>query len=67
MSQDFAGENIVLWRAEGRGTFLADLARSISVENTFDFVAVSSYKGVKTSGAVRLIKDIDHADRGNET
>ena len=28
-------------------------------ETTFDFVAISSYKGVKTSGAVRLIKDLD--------
>ena len=29
------------------------------METTFDFVAISSYKGVKTSGAVRLIKDLD--------
>ncbi len=44
---------------KGAAIFLADLARSISVETTFDFVAISSYKGVKTSGAVRLIKDLD--------
>jgi len=40
--------------------FLADLARAIEVDNTFDFVAVSSYgKGKVTTGAVKLIKDLD--------
>ena len=60
ISHDFAGESILLVGVlKGAAIFLADLARSISVETTFDFVAISSYKGVKTSGAVRLIKDLD--------
>ncbi len=60
ISHDFAGEAILLVGVlKGAAIFLADLARSISVETTFDFVAISSYKGVKTSGAVRLIKDLD--------
>src|SRR6202000_1269042 len=60
ISRDFAGEAILLVGVlKGAAIFLADLARSISVETTFDFVAISSYKGVKTSGAVRLIKDLD--------
>ena len=60
ISRDFAGESILLVGVlKGAAVFLADLARSISVETTFDFVAISSYKGVKTSGAVRLIKDLD--------
>src|ERR1700760_4956480 len=60
ISHDFAGEAILLVGVlKGAAVFLADLARSISVETTFDFVAISSYKGVKTSGAVRLIKDLD--------
>ena len=60
ISHDFAGEAILLVGVlKGAAVFLADLARSISVETTFDFVAISSYKGVKTSGAVRLLKDID--------
>ena len=45
--------------AEGGRGLSCEVARSISVETTFDFVAISSYKGVKTSGAVRLIKDLD--------
>jgi hypoxanthine phosphoribosyltransferase len=50
ISRDFAGEAILLVGVlKGAAVFLADLARSISVETTFDFVAISSYKGVKTS------------------
>jgi hypoxanthine phosphoribosyltransferase len=60
ISHDFAGEAILLVGVlKGAAIFLADLARTISVETTFDFVAISSYKGVKTSGEVRLIKDLD--------
>src|SRR5690348_3991160 len=50
---------------KGAAIFLADLARSISVDNTFDFVAVSSYgKGQRSSGAVKLIKDLDQPIEG---
>ncbi len=68
IDRDYAGEKIVLVGVlKGAAIFLADLARSISVDNTFDFVAVSSYgKGSRTSGAVKLIKDLDNTDRGQE-
>ena len=61
ISADYAGQSIVLIGVlKGAAIFLADLARSIEVDNTFDFVAVSSYgKGTRTSGAVKLIKDLD--------
>jgi hypoxanthine phosphoribosyltransferase len=63
---DYAEEKIVLVGVlKGAAIFLADLARSISVDNTFDFVAVSSYgKGSRTSGAVKLIKDLDNPIEG---
>ncbi len=66
IDQDYAGQNIVLLGVlKGAAIFLADLARNITVNNTFDFVAVSSYgKGQKTSGAVRLIKDVDQPIEG---
>lgn len=61
ISNDYAGQSILLVGVlKGAAVFLADLARSISVDTTFDFIAVSSYgKGMKTSGAVQLIKDVD--------
>ncbi len=66
ISADYAGESIVLIGVlKGAAIFLADLARAISVENTFDFVAVSSYGREKvSSGAVKLIKDIDQPIEG---
>jgi hypoxanthine phosphoribosyltransferase len=56
------GQPIVLVGVlKGAAIFLSDLARAITIDNTFDFVAVSSYGRARvTSGAVRLIKDIDN-------
>ncbi len=61
ISRDYRGESIVLVGVlKGAAIFLSDLARAIEVDNTFDFVAVSSYgKGKTSSGAVKLIKDLD--------
>lgn len=63
---DFAGESVVLVGVlKGAAIFLADLSRSISIDCTFDFVAVSSYgKGQQSSGAVKLIKDLDQPSEG---
>jgi hypoxanthine phosphoribosyltransferase len=50
---------------KGAAIFLSDLARAISIDNTFDFVAVSSYGRARvSSGAVKLIKDIDNPIEG---
>ena len=61
ISRDFAGESLLLIGVlKGAAVFLADLARNISLDATFDFIAVSSYgQGHQTSGAVKLIKDAD--------
>lgn len=61
ISRDFAGQSVLLIGVlKGAAIFLADLARNITVDATFDFIAVSSYgKGQKTTGAVKVIKDAD--------
>ena len=66
ISAEYAGESIVLIGVlKGAAIFLADLARAIEVDNTFDFVAVSSYGRARvSSGAVKLIKDIDNPIEG---
>ena len=66
ISSDYAGQSIVLIGVlKGAAIFLADLARAITVDNTFDFVAVSSYGRARvSSGAVKLIKDIDNPIEG---
>jgi len=44
----------------GAFMFMADLVRAIDMHLTIDFLAVSSYgANTKTSGEVRLVKDLD--------
>lgn len=66
ISEEYSGQSIVLIGVlKGAAIFLADLARAITVDNTFDFVAVSSYGRARvSSGAVKLIKDIDNPIEG---
>ena len=63
ITADHAGEPVMLVGVlKGAAVFLADLARSIPSETTFDFVAVSSYgAGTASSGQVRLLKDLDES------
>ena len=66
ISRDLKGEKLVMVGVlKGAAFFLSDLSRTIEVDATFDFVATSSYgKGQRTSGAVKLIKDLDHSIEG---
>lgn len=66
ISADYENKSIVLIGVlKGAAIFLSDLARAIEVNNTFDFVAVSSYGPAKmSSGIVKLIKDIDNPIEG---
>lgn len=63
---DFAGQSVVLAGVlKGAAVFLSDLARAITVDCTFDFVSASSYgKAQRSTGAVKLIKDLDHPSEG---
>ena len=50
---------------KGAFPFLADLARSIDLPIEVDFMAVASYgSATKTSGVVRIVKDLDVELRG---
>ena len=66
ISRDLNGEKLVMIGVlKGAAFFLVDLSRAIQAEATFDFVAVSSYgKGQRSSGAVKLIKDLDQSIEG---
>src|SRR5215467_8799549 len=63
---DFPGEPLLLVGVlKGAVLFLADLARQIPGEVTFDFIAVSSYgKETRSSGQVKLNKDLDSSIEG---
>jgi hypoxanthine phosphoribosyltransferase len=66
ITRDLNGEPLVMVGVlKGATFFLADLSRAIQADATFDFVAVSSYgKGQRSSGAVKLIKDLDQPIEG---
>jgi hypoxanthine phosphoribosyltransferase len=66
ITADFAGEPLLLIGVlKGAAIFLADLARQIQLDVSFDFIAVSSYGNAKRqSGEVRLVKDVDHSVEG---
>ncbi len=66
ITAEFAGESLVLIGVlKGATIFLADLARAIQLDVSFDFIAVSSYgSGTSQSGEVKLVKDVDNSMEG---
>lgn len=61
ISKDYKGKNLLLVSIlKGSVVFMADLMRAITIPAKIDFMAVSSYgNGVKTSGVVKIVKDLD--------
>ncbi len=61
ISEDYKDKSLVLVSVlKGSVVFMADLMRAITVPCTIDFMSVSSYgSGTKTSGVVKIIKDLD--------
>ncbi|MGA2414393.1 MAG: hypoxanthine phosphoribosyltransferase [Candidatus Sulfotelmatobacter sp.] len=75
ISRDFAGEPVIFVGVlKGSAIFLADLARQVTLDATFDFIGVSSYgnrpsptqelkSGWDSTGEVKLMKDVDQSMR----
>jgi hypoxanthine phosphoribosyltransferase len=63
ISEEYEGKNLVLVSVlKGSVVFMADLMRHVTVPCEIDFMSVSSYgKGTKTSGNVKIIKDLDRS------
>jgi len=73
ISRDYAGQSVNLVGVlKGAAIFLADLARQIDLDATFDFIGVSSYgnrpspsqelkSGWDSTGEVKLTKDVDQS------
>ncbi|MFO7563213.1 MAG: hypoxanthine phosphoribosyltransferase [Enhygromyxa sp.] len=66
ITADYAGKDpLLLGILKGSYPFLADLARAVNLELSVDFMAVSSYgAGTKSSGVVRILKDLDRSIEG---
>ena len=61
ITKDYEGKNLLLVTVlKGAVVFLADLMRTIDQPAEIDFMVVSSYgSGVKSSGVVKIVKDLD--------
>lgn len=61
ISRDYKGKNLLMVSVlKGSVVFMADLMRAVTIPAKIDFMAVSSYgSGTKTSGVVKIIKDLD--------
>jgi hypoxanthine phosphoribosyltransferase len=61
ITADYSGRSpLLIGVLKGAFVFMADLARAIDLPVEVDFMAVSSYgTATKTSGIVRIVKDLD--------
>ena len=68
ITADYTGRQLLLVGVlKGAFVVMADLSRHIRLPLEFDFMAVSSYgSATKTSGVVRILKDLDHEIEGRD-
>ncbi|MGH9349816.1 MAG: hypoxanthine phosphoribosyltransferase [Vicinamibacterales bacterium] len=64
---DHAGDLHLVCVLKGAFMFMADLIRALPGHTSIDFMALSSYgKSTRSSGEVRLLKDLDFGLEGRE-
>ena len=68
ITRDYQGKNPLLVTVlKGAIIFMADVMRAIECPLSVDFMAVSSYgDGAKSSGVVRIVKDLDTKIEGRD-
>jgi len=68
ISKDYAGKQVhLIGILKGSIFFICELAKRITVPVTMDFMSVSSYgAGTRSSGVVKLIKDLDEPIEGKD-
>jgi hypoxanthine phosphoribosyltransferase len=68
ISRDYQGKDLVLVGVlKGAVFFVSDLMRRLTIPVEVDFMAVASYgSATKSSGVVRILKDLDAAIEGRD-
>jgi hypoxanthine phosphoribosyltransferase len=68
ISRDYRGKDLLLIGVlKGAVFFLSDLMRQLDIPVEVDFMAVASYgSATKSSGVVRILKDLDAAIEGRD-
>jgi hypoxanthine phosphoribosyltransferase len=57
---------LVVGILKGRVIFLSDLVRKLKISPEIDFIALSSYTGIKTTGVVRQLLDLRESPVGKD-
>ncbi len=68
ITADYAGKApLFVGVLKGSFVFMADLIRSVDLPCSMDFMVISSYgKGTKTTGAVKILKDLSQDIEGRD-
>ncbi|NLD34518.1 MAG: hypoxanthine phosphoribosyltransferase [Clostridiales bacterium] len=68
LQKDYEGKDLMcVCILKGAVLFFTDLLRELDLPLTIDFMAISSYgSSTKTSGVVRILKDLDHDVLGKD-
>ncbi|MDU1043738.1 MULTISPECIES: hypoxanthine phosphoribosyltransferase [Peptoniphilus] len=67
ITEDYEGKNLfLLGILKGAVPFMADIMRRIDLDLEYDFMDVSSYKGTRSLGEVRILKDISTSIVGKD-
>lgn len=65
ISRDYKGQKIILIGVlKGSFVFLSDLARAIDLDCEIEFIGVSSYEGMHSTGQVRIQNDLSRDVEG---
>lgn len=67
ITDDYKDKNLLLVSIlKGAVVFMTDLMREIKIPCSIDFMATSSYEGAKSTGVVKIIKDLDEDITGKD-
>jgi hypoxanthine phosphoribosyltransferase len=67
ISRDYADRHpILISLLKGGVVFLADLIRHLTIPHHIEFMRVSSYESTRSSGAVRIVSDLDASIEGRD-
>ena len=60
INKDYSGEELVIVGIlKGAFIVISDLAKQLNVDVTFEFMSIQSYEGTKSTGQIKIDKDLD--------
>ena len=60
INKDYLGEELVIVGIlKGAFIVISDIAKQLDVDVTFEFMSIQSYEGTKSTGQIKIDKDLD--------